>query len=692
MPLAFNWQSAPFGLPALVGYMFPLRYAYTVGLIVILFTAGSGAYVFGRVLRLGIIGSALAGTVFALSGAFIQFLGWPIPSVMSWSGWLFAAAILVIRGHHRVRWICLLAVALAFSIYAGYPESLFLLVLALGLFVIVQLVAQRVEARSWRPVLRSAADLVTGTVAGFALAAPLLLPAVQLIGGSARSTAASRSVLPAQFLTSFLFNGFDSYGKNVPIQLLHGQTFPTDYVGAIALALALLALLARWRKPEVIGLALVLAVMVMLLFVPAAASALQRLPIVGTTELERASMPAGFALAMLSGVGLDVLARSWRSRRVQGFAFLAFGAFALVVIFEWVFGRSGLTTSQAAGRATSFIWPAICVAVGLAVLVSLVLLARDAGLRRKIILGSVAVCTLLAVETGFLVDLGTSLPVLGSTNQFFPTTSAVKNVQRLVGSNSLVGTGVGACSGLLIFPVAPKLGFLGETNIVYGLHSLVVYDPIIPQAYFKAWTAATGASGGLEDEYFFCPAVTTTAEARLFGVHYILEPHGQKGPVGSHFLAYVGNGEDLYSVPGAAAATLTPIRTGGALPPDGAAGSPVAVQYPNPSTWRMALNVKSPSVLRLRLTNVPGWHATVNGRSLALTSFAGLMFQARLPRGHDIVELSYWPTTFTIGLVLFAAASIGLSTAAVVAWSRSRLDRRRRNQVISVGGDEGGPN
>ena len=25
MPLAFNWQSAPFGLPALVGYLFPVQ-------------------------------------------------------------------------------------------------------------------------------------------------------------------------------------------------------------------------------------------------------------------------------------------------------------------------------------------------------------------------------------------------------------------------------------------------------------------------------------------------------------------------------------------------------------------------------------------------------------------------------------------------------------------------------------------
>ncbi len=47
MPLAFNWQSATFSLPALVGYAAPLRYAYTVQVIVTLWVAGSGAYFLG---------------------------------------------------------------------------------------------------------------------------------------------------------------------------------------------------------------------------------------------------------------------------------------------------------------------------------------------------------------------------------------------------------------------------------------------------------------------------------------------------------------------------------------------------------------------------------------------------------------------------------------------------------------------
>ena len=98
MPLAFNWESAPFSLPALLGYLVPLRYAYTVAVLATLVIAGTGVYVLARLLRLGVIGSVLAATVYELSGQFMANLGWPLSSVMSWAGWLFAAAILVVRG------------------------------------------------------------------------------------------------------------------------------------------------------------------------------------------------------------------------------------------------------------------------------------------------------------------------------------------------------------------------------------------------------------------------------------------------------------------------------------------------------------------------------------------------------------------------------------------------------------------
>ncbi len=139
MPLAFNWESAPFSLPVLIGYLFPVRLAYTAQMVATVVIAGTGVYTLGKVLRLGILGCMTAAIVFELSGPFIGFLGWPLSSVMCWGGWLFASVALVLRGDKRARAIVLLAVVIAFTVYAGDPEGVLLLALSAAIFAVAML-------------------------------------------------------------------------------------------------------------------------------------------------------------------------------------------------------------------------------------------------------------------------------------------------------------------------------------------------------------------------------------------------------------------------------------------------------------------------------------------------------------------------------------------------------------------------
>jgi len=103
----------------------------------------------------------------------------------------------------------------------------------------------------------------------------------------------------------------------------------------------------------------------------------------------------------------------------------------------------------------------------------------------------------------------------------------------------------------------------------------------------------------------------------------------------------------------------------------------VAVDSSNPAKWRLVTDAVTPQVLRLRLTNVPGWKATIDGRPLALEPYSGIMLQATVPAGRHTVELTYWPTTFTLGLVLAACSAIGLIVAVIV-------DRNRRRRGIAA--------
>jgi uncharacterized membrane protein YfhO len=89
----------------------------------------------------------------------------------------------------------------------------------------------------------------------------------------------------------------------------------------------------------------------------------------------------------------------------------------------------------------------------------------------------------------------------------------------------------------------------------------------------------------------------------------------------------------------------------------------------------------TPSVLRLRLSDVPGWHATIDGRPATLRPFAGTMLEVRVPPGRHLVELNYWPNTFTTGIVLALCSACGLAVLLTLAGIRSR--RRRLGDEAS---------
>jgi uncharacterized membrane protein YfhO len=87
-------------------------------------------------------------------------------------------------------------------------------------------------------------------------------------------------------------------------------------------------------------------------------------------------------------------------------------------------------------------------------------------------------------------------------------------------------------------------------------------------------------------------------------------------------------------------------------------------------------------VLHLHITDVPGWHATIDGRPLALESSSVFGFSASVPAGTHLIELRYWPSTFSVGLVLALIAVVGVAFALIVqTWRMAR----RRDQALKDG-------
>ncbi|MGH8979414.1 MAG: hypothetical protein ACRDWE_00130, partial [Acidimicrobiales bacterium] len=308
MPLAFNFESAPFSLTIALGYLFPLGLAHTATIAARLLVAGSGTYVLCRTLRLGVLPAAIGATIFELSGAFTIWLGAYESGVYCFAGWILAASVLVLRGERRALSVTLLAASLALAFAGGEPQVDSLLVAFLAVFAVLV-----VAARRWAPDTvgrggRILIDHLLALLAAAGLVAPLYLPAGQLLLGSARSSGPYVSALVPSDLTHLLFASY----SGVPTDL--GSTIGVDnsyvamiYVGAVALVLALAGLAWLGRRPEVAALGVLAVLLGIALFAPPVVTVMRHLPELKVFRLDLATPLLDFTLAALAAFGARAL-------------------------------------------------------------------------------------------------------------------------------------------------------------------------------------------------------------------------------------------------------------------------------------------------------------------------------------------------------------------------------------------------
>ena len=104
-----------------------------------------------------------------------------------------------------------------------------------------------------------------------------------------------------------------------------------------------------------------------------------------------------------------------------------------------------------------------------------------------------------------------------------------RGVPRTRCRGSTVGFGTFTCYA---GPGCQRLGILPESNILFGVHEFDFYDPILPRGYIQSWADVSRSTPDVPIYNSFCPAVTTAAQARRYGIEFVLEPDGCLGPAG----------------------------------------------------------------------------------------------------------------------------------------------------------------
>ncbi|HTW13410.1 MAG TPA: YfhO family protein [Solirubrobacteraceae bacterium] len=662
LPQAFNLQSASFSLPDLISYLAPLHLSYTTTIVVKLVCAGSGAMFFARTLGVSRTSALMAGTIFELSGAFTGWLGWPQTAVFALLGWVLGALVLVARGGAPRRDIPLLAVSIAFLILGGHPESYDISAIICVIFVGIVALPRLRSAAGRRAIVGPSLRIAAGVAGGVALAAPLILPSTQVLAQSSHLTATGYTTLQFSDLINFAVATY----QGLPI-LNHVYDNGNDYyesacyVGVVALALAGFALLACRRRSHVIALGTVTAVCAVLTFSGGLASVINSIPKLNLVDWRRSVMGSEMGLAVLAGIGLDTLRTRGHERATRrmfaGFALLAGVALAALMIKALVVlpdKSMELKHERISGLILPLLGAASCM------LVAAALYWRPAArtvtvARRAVSYRTLAIATMAALEIVFLITATWHLWSSSSTG--FYTNPQVRAYQRIVG-NSRVG--YGACPALQI---ATPLGILVEDNSAYRVSEFSAYDPDIPQSWYRAWGKAIGQPQ-LSAYNIICPSVATSGQAREFGVKYVLDPVGTAGPKGGKLVRVLGN-EDLYRIPDSGLLTLN--TAGTALT---AGGRVVPYRWTTPNTVVAHVTAGRSSQLRIRISNLPGWQASVDGHAVPISTFAGAMMSIDVPAGKHEVTLTYDPGSWRLGLVLCVLTVLILLIYA--AWDRVR--------------------
>ncbi len=450
-----------------------------------------GTFLFARRLALSRSAALLAALSFGLGLPYVVWLEHPMGGAIAWLPWMLFFVDLALAVRQRLWPLLGLAAVVALEMLSGHGESAahaLLLCAAYALFL-ATLIARR--EGGVRAAVGSLAPAAVGFMLGIAVAGAQLLPALAQIPASEaaadRTTALAAGPCglgavfgdPAQWKTLVValvpdFFGNPTWRLSALPLAAGGYNELALYVGSIPLLLAALALW-RVRRGQTLFFGLVaLVALGMAVRLPLFAL-LDELPVLRVAANGRLRVEYAFAVAMLAGYGLDVVASAPGARA------------AWRLIWPWLIGlgacaAGGIALLSAARPGGQALGPisAARVALPAAWVASF---AVALWLYRRGLLGGAAlraVAPLLCAADLFAV--GGGYHAMTPRDLATATPPAVRAIQGDRSLYRVVGLGPA---------LWPSLSSL------YGLQDVRGYDPAYGAAYERYFAASFPGAGGM---------------------------------------------------------------------------------------------------------------------------------------------------------------------------------------------------
>jgi hypothetical protein len=617
--------------------------------------AASATYLLLRRLGISAWVSAAAGVVFGLNGT------------MAWSRYAAADPVcflpLAILGVELIRdgvrtgrptrwWIA--ALALAMSIYAGFPETAYLD----GLVIAVWALA-RLSGLDREQLRRYVGFLIVAVVVGVMVAAPVLTALLDylphsFVGG--HNGAYAHATVPrfgmAGLLFPYLFGPIFAF-TGAP----HGGTALNQfwsnvggYTTAATVTLAVVGLLARRHRLLAWCLLGLTVLCIGRTFgIPPFLTLFNLIPGMTHVAVYRYSYPAfEFCLVVLAAFGVEALVRkelSWHRIAAAFTVSLILAGCALLL------GRA--EASAIGGSGGAHYWTAASLLWGFGTM-ALLLMAVITPVE---IVGRLVLIGLLPLESVAMFVTPELSTIRGGTVDL----PVVAFLQRNTGLDRVYTLG----------PLQPNYGSY------FGINQLNVNDLPVPKTFQRLVETQLDPNANplvFTGNRSVHPGGITPAQAlaaylpdyEKFGVKYIIvstkDPDILTGlPVR---LVYHDDVADVYAVP-----YTRPFYSE-------ASGT---CRFDSPTYSSVRVDCPTAAVLTRNELDMPGWTARVDGRSVPVRPDADGLQKVAVPAGQSTVRFSFEPPHTNVA---FAAALIGIALCAGSALAgpvRARAGRRRRS-------------
>jgi hypothetical protein len=639
-PLAGEMQSAAL-MPLIVLFIFP------AGLLLfhlsLEFIAGASTYFLVRRLGVGPTIATLAGVLFALNGTF-SWIGNAAINPVAFLPTLILGIEIVLehsRDSRRNGWI-VMAVAIALSIYAGFPEMAFLDGLITVGWAITRLF--NLERSRRLPAL---GRFALGGGVGVALALPVLVAFVDFtkyadVGahaaqGLSLATTSLRSlpILVNPYLGGTLFGG----PAATPGNLL-------GYVTASVAVFAVVGVAGRRLRPLrwfLTGwVVMVLAGVLNLLEIR---HLWNLIPEMDAVAFARYIWPTlEFAVIILAALGLSDIVEHAARRTIALWATLGVSLVCAIGVFSVAPLGGHVSGSLVVGVSILIVLPFITLAV--------------LGYSLRFVTGrtffTVAVAMMTLETVAFF-----AVPTFRSPVDIYVADNSLSYLQQHEGLSRFVSLGV----------LNPNWGSQ------YGLNELNAIDLPLPQSFSTYIHNNLAPSLKVPRTFVlpFSPATENEVAAHIadyeaLGVEYLLVEPKPLTPALSAIVGTTPVAKDfesaLYVLPHPTSFYTTALGT---CVISDALVDKVSINCPSATT-----------LTRLELT-MPGWSAHVNGMAMTISSTDGLTQTVAVPAGTSTITFTYLPPHEEVAMIVSALALVAIAST----W---RPRRRRRN--VTRGGSD----